>query len=146
MAYVIDANIYLRTEQEGHPQQAEAQQAVATLLQRQEKIYLIPQNLYEFWNVCTRPIANNGLGLTHDSALEYTQKLLKQFVFLPDDQRVFEEWLRIVVSCKVSGVQVHDARIAAAMRVHGITHILTFNTNDFKRFERITAVHPSELE
>jgi hypothetical protein len=45
----------------------------------------------------------------------------------------------------VSGVQVHDARIAAAMRVHGVTHLLTLNTGDFTRYPGITAVHPATL-
>ncbi len=43
------------------------------------------------------------------------------------------------------GVNVHDARLVAAMLVHGLTHILTFNTPDFRRFSQITVVHPSEI-
>ena len=42
------------------------------------------------------------------------------------------------------GVNVHDTKLAAAMLVHSVTHLLTFNTADFKRFPEITAVHPSE--
>ena len=45
----------------------------------------------------------------------------------------------------VSGRQVHDARIAAAMNIQGITHLLTFNKDDFKRFTGIVAVSPSKL-
>ncbi len=29
---------------------------------------------------------------------------------------------------------VHDARLTAAMLVHGLTHILTFNISDFARY------------
>jgi predicted nucleic acid-binding protein len=45
----------------------------------------------------------------------------------------------------VSGVQVYDARLAAAMIVHNVTHILTFNTSDFARYapEGIVAVDPT---
>ena len=47
---------------------------------------------------------------------------------------------------RVSGVQVHDARLVAAMVSHGVRHILTFNTADFNRYapEGIIAVDPSE--
>jgi predicted nucleic acid-binding protein len=45
----------------------------------------------------------------------------------------------------VMGVQVHDARLAAAMRVHRVSHILTLNVTDFERFSGLTAVHPSSL-
>lgn len=34
----------------------------------------------------------------------------------------------------VLGVQVHDARLAAAMYVHRVNHILTLNVSDFSRF------------
>jgi predicted nucleic acid-binding protein len=43
------------------------------------------------------------------------------------------------------GVQVHDARLAAAMRVPGIQRILTFNERDFARYPDIQAVHPQAL-
>jgi len=32
------------------------------------------------------------------------------------------------------------------MLAHGLTHILTFNTADFARFDGITAVHPAAVE
>ncbi len=43
----------------------------------------------------------------------------------------------------VCGVQVHDARLAAAMYAHGISEILTFNGFDFTRFAGITAIDPT---
>ena len=32
-----------------------------------------------------------------------------------------------------------------AMLVHGLTHLLTFNVDDFRRFEGITVVHPQDV-
>ena len=61
---------------------------------------------------------------------------------LPDSELVYREWRRLVVREGVSGVQVHDARLAAAMYVHGVSHILTLNVADFNRFNRLTAMHP----
>ncbi len=45
------------------------------------------------------------------------------------------------------GVQVHDARLIAAMKVASVTHILTFNTIDFSRYgpEGIIAIHPASI-
>ena len=34
----------------------------------------------------------------------------------------------------VVGSKVHDARLVAAMNVHGVRRILTFNTDDFTRY------------
>ena len=35
--------------------------------------------------------------------------------------------------------------LAAAMRVHGVTHLLTLNSSDFARYPGIAAVHPATL-
>ncbi|HJT69510.1 MAG TPA: hypothetical protein VJ731_04885 [Terriglobales bacterium] len=43
------------------------------------------------------------------------------------------------------GVQVHDARLVAAMRVHGVKRILTFNDKDFARYTDIAALHPGTV-
>lgn len=45
----------------------------------------------------------------------------------------------------VSGVQVHDARIAACLRVHRVTRLLTFNTKDFARYSGFVAVDPAQI-
>lgn len=50
-----------------------------------------------------------------------------------------------MVERRVSGVQVHDARLAAVMKTHGIARIVTFNVSDFDRFPDIEAVHPDEI-
>ena len=43
----------------------------------------------------------------------------------------------------VSGKKTHDARLVAAMTVHRIDHILTFNTDDFARYTGIQVLHPN---
>ena len=52
-----------------------------------------------------------------------------------------------VVEYGVSGVQVHDARLVAAMIFHNVKHILTFNGQDFRRYadEEIVAVNPTAV-
>lgn len=46
---------------------------------------------------------------------------------LPDNAAVYARWRNIILQYGVSGVQVHDARLAASMYVHGVTHILTLD-------------------
>jgi predicted nucleic acid-binding protein len=48
----------------------------------------------------------------------------------------------LLITHGVSGVQVHDARLVAAMHVYGVKHILTFNGKDFARYTDVEAVHP----
>jgi predicted nucleic acid-binding protein len=43
------------------------------------------------------------------------------------------------------GVQVHDARLVAAMKAHGVTRILTINVTDFSRYPNIRAFAPTDI-
>jgi predicted nucleic acid-binding protein len=51
-----------------------------------------------------------------------------------------------VLEHRVSGIQVHDARIVAAMTVHQVNSILTFDLDDFARYSDITVVHPAKVK
>ncbi len=114
--------------------------SVKTFLYNGDRICLIPQNLIEFWNVATRPIANNGFGWTPAKTDVEISRLESLLTALPDSQAIYREWRKIVLDNSVLGKQVHDARIVAAMNVHQITKLLTFNTKDFKRFQNITLI------
>ena len=57
MSYLLDTNILLRLVQKNSPVYADTRKAVQTLHARQEKLYIVPQNLVEFWAVATRPLA-----------------------------------------------------------------------------------------
>ena len=69
------------------------------------------------------------------------------FPLLPESPAVYAQWRRLVVEFGVSGVKAHDARLVAAMKVNNVTHILSFNADDFIRYERagIVAVDPASL-
>ncbi|MDQ1470869.1 MAG: hypothetical protein QOJ99_2349 [Bryobacterales bacterium] len=46
---------------------------------------------------------------------------------------------------RVSGAQVHDARLAAMMKTNGIRKIVTFNVQDFTRFTDIEPTRPDQI-
>jgi hypothetical protein len=58
---------------------------------------------------------------------------------------VFTHWRQLVSAYRVIGRRVHDARLVAAMLTHGVTHLLTFNRDDFRQFAMITVVTPTDL-
>ena len=135
--YLVDSNILLRSSRRNDPQYAFVFRAVAALRRSGAGLYFTHQNIAEFWNVATRPVASNGFGLSHKE---------KEMVLLPDGPRVYALWRDLVATRFVSGKQVHDARLAAAMIVHGVTNLLTLNVADFKRYPEITAVHPRQIQ
>jgi predicted nucleic acid-binding protein len=49
-----------------------------------------------------------------------------------------------VIQYRVSGKPAHDARLVAAMQVHGLTSILTFDRTGFSRYAGIKVVHPAD--
>lgn len=146
MSFVVDSNILLRMAQDTHPMHVEATQATTTLLRQGEIVHVVPQNLYEFWVVATREIQYNGLGLSVSDAQNELARLKNLFSFLPDSPAIYPEWERLVTQHAVIGRDSHDTRIVAAMNVHHITHLLTFNGDDFKRFPGITIVSPADVK
>jgi predicted nucleic acid-binding protein len=104
----------------------------------------VPQNLYEFWSVTTRPVAQNGLGFSSGQAAAALTRLKQLFTLLEDTPAILPEWERLVVAHAVLGKNAHDARIAATMLIHGVTHLLTFNDADFRRFP-ITVLTPAAV-
>ena len=99
----------------------------------------------EFWNVATRPRERNGIGLTPELAGAELAQIEGFFTVLGESAEVYNEWKRLVTLRAISGVQAHDARLVAAMKVYGISKILTFNTDDFTRYSEIEVVHPDSV-
>ena len=147
MAHLTDSNLLLRSMQPGTPMFAQANHAVTPLLAQGEEMHLVPQCLIEFWGVATRPVPVGGLDLPPAIVQQEVARLKQLFSLLPDTSGIFPVWEQIVASFGVRGKQVHDARIVAAMQVHGISHILTFNTKDFLRYQTlgIAVVHPASI-
>jgi predicted nucleic acid-binding protein len=145
MQVLLDSNILLRWVEPDQPDQIMVARALGGLQSAHADLCYTSQNLGEFWNALTRPANRNGYGLTPAQADRRAFAIESRITLLPDTPDIHFEWRRLLVTHNVSGVQVHDARLAAAMHVHGVKRILTFNTRDFVRFTDIEAVHPADL-
>lgn len=145
MKYLLDTNILLRLIEPNHEQHSATVDALLKLKNQNCSFFILIQNVSEFWNVCTRPIENNGLGLSIARTNAHVKRFEMLFVVLFETEDVYLNWRDIVVKHTVSGVKVHDAKIVAAMDAHGIDRLLTFNTTDFKRYEHIETIAPNEI-
>jgi predicted nucleic acid-binding protein len=123
-----------------------ARRALIALYRDGHDLFLTTQNVAEFWNVCTRPVDVNGLGLSIEGADRYTAKLERLFGILPDSIQAFGLWRKLVVDQEVRGVKVHDARLVASMGTSDIQLIVTFNVADFTRFPGIEVAHPEDVK
>jgi predicted nucleic acid-binding protein len=145
MSVLLDTNVLTRAAQPGHPMHAAAVGAVAALRRQGEVLCLVPQNLYEFWVVCTRPVAQNGFGLTPAEAHAELTRLKALFVLLEETPAVYPQWEQLVALHQISGKNAHDAHLVAALMAHGLGRLLTFNVSDFARYPGITILGPGHV-
>ena len=143
MRIFFDTNILVRLMNPVDPNHATAFRVANHYLRNGDDLVLAPQNVYEFWVVATRPAVANGLGMTVTEAATELVNLRQQFTILDDIPPILHEWERLVTTHGVIGKPAYDARLVAAMPVHGLTHILTFNIGDFQRFPGITVLDPA---
>ncbi len=145
MRTLVDTNILTRLSPSALPMNQAAVAALAELRQQGDELIIMPQNLYEFWVVCTRPPAQNGFGL---SAVEAQTELIRVKGFctlLEETPAVLGHWEQLVVRHQVLGKNGHDAHIVAALLAHGLDRLLTFNAADFQRFPGITVLTPQQV-
>lgn len=144
MTILVDTNVLLRMSQPEHPQFAISRDSLRVLRFRSERLILVPQVIYEFWVASTRPLDVNGLGLAASQALAKVEDNLAMYPLYHDDRDVFGAWRELVIKYGIQGKQAHDARLVAAMVRHGVTHLLTFNGQDFARFSEIAVIAPAD--
>jgi predicted nucleic acid-binding protein len=145
MLILVDANILLYLADPASPFYPDSARATNELRLRGDAPCIVPQSLYEFWVVATRPLAQRGLGLTPIQAQAELAIIKRFFPLIADTPAIYPEWERLVTQHSVSGKNGHDTRYSAAMNIHGITHLLTDNKGDFKQFTNITALSTSDV-
>jgi predicted nucleic acid-binding protein len=85
------------------------------------------------------------MGLTPELAAAELAQIEGFFTVVGESTDVYKSWKDLVKSLGVSGVEAHDARLVAAMRVYGISRILTFDTKDFARYPGIEVLNPARV-
>ena len=147
--YLLDAGILVRLSDPSDPRQAAAINALRTITESGDELFITPQTLHEWLAVATRPPADRGLGWTPARAVRQVRLYRAGFALLLETGAGLDEWERLIESYKVNGKPTHDARFVAAMKVYGLTHFLTFNPKHFRRYEAgesMTVVDPASIQ
>ncbi len=139
---LLDTNILLRLAKATDPAFPVVDAALTNLVTQGHTPCIVPQNVYEFWVAATRPVTNNGLGLSVAECQVEVARHRRLYRFLPDQPGLFAEWESLVGTFHCSGKVAHDARLVAAMRAHGLSRLLTINVVDFARYPGITVIDP----
>src|SRR5260370_11642098 len=117
---LVDTNILLRVARRFDPQHKAVDAALARLAEQGTMLHFTHQNIAELWNVMTRPVTSNGLGLSAAETDREVRAIEAGMIFLADSALVYQEWRRIGAKHKLLGNRVHHARLAAGMYVHGL--------------------------
>ncbi len=147
MIYLVDTNVLLRSVDFDSNLHSLTHNALAAARDRGIELVITSQNCIELWNVLTRPASRNGRGFSISEAEDVLQSINGLFQLLPDSPAVYPTWRRLVNQFGVSGVQVHDARLAAFMVVNAVPFVLTLNGKDFSRYRPagITPISPDQV-
>jgi hypothetical protein len=68
---------------------------------RGDSVCIFPQNIVELWNVSTRPVHLDGLGLSLSETERNFTRCEAFFALLPETPAIFQEWRRLVVLWKL---------------------------------------------
>mgnify|MGYP001273122645 CR=1 FL=1 len=148
MAYLLDTGILLRLIDTQDVQHSLVVDALARLGDQADPLLIATQNVAEFCNVLTRPVAANGKGLLPNDAIQFLHRDIEPICeILPENDRVYDELKRLIGKHGVVGKQVHDARLVAIMLTWQIENLLTLNDRHFRRYEPegIIVVSPETL-
>jgi predicted nucleic acid-binding protein len=150
---LVDTNLLCRLCNPMKPSPSEtiaARRSLQRLRHQGHQLAIVPQNLYEFWAVATRakgtpPAGANGLGMSVERADLWLNYFLRTFHLLVDTEQSLVNWRMLVRTHRVTSFKSHDVRLVAAMQVHKVTHLLTFNSQDFNRFPNLGLLDPHTL-
>ena len=143
--YLFDTNILLRLSDRISANYALARDATYILIEQGHKCCLTSQIIIEFWVVATRPTEVNGLGWTPERTKNQINQFLTRFTVLEETPEIFNLWFQLVTDYNIKGKRTHDIRLLAVMKAHNITHLLTFNPDDFLPLPNIIIVQPQDF-
>ena len=84
---LVDTSVLVRTLQPHHPFYVPADRALRLLPAQGRELHIVAQNLIELWTVATRPLGENGLGMTPTAASVELERIKRIFDLSAGDPR-----------------------------------------------------------
>ena len=138
----LDTNLLVYAHREDSPWHDSAIRCVAELAEGRAAWAIPWPCVHEFLGVVTHPRIYRPatpLELALDQVAAWIE--VPTLVLLGETDGYWDELRRLVAAGRVVGPQVHDARIAALCRHHGIDELWTAD-RDFSRFPDVTCRNP----
>ena len=138
----VDTNILVYAHREDSPFNKAASRAVADLAEGLTNWAIPWPCLHEFLAIVTHPRVYAPPS-SLEQALAQAEAWLESptLVLLTETPRHWLTLRELLVAAHIAGPQVHDARVAALCRQHGVRELWSAD-RDFGRFAGVTVVNP----
>lgn len=134
---MVDTNVVVYSTVASSPWHQESRQLLDTLLRSGVELCITPQIVREYLVVLTRGDVFEEYFAPED-AMKELESILPSFTLVEEKQETLKHLCHLIQRYGVRGKAIHDANIVAAMLTHGVTHLVTYNSQDFHRFREIT--------
>jgi predicted nucleic acid-binding protein len=129
----IDTNILVYATDDESPFHAKSLGIIKQLMTDGIDFAISPQIVREYLVVLTRGLPPEDPA--RSAALHNVGKFIEAFTLLAENSESVARLQSIIENCAVGGKQIHDANIVAVMQVHGVKRLLTYNLDDFKKYD-----------
>jgi toxin-antitoxin system PIN domain toxin len=138
----VDTNILVYAHRSDSPHHGSAAARVRSLAEGRATWAIPWPCLHEFLAVTTHPrIHKPPTPLPVALAQVETWQKSPTLVLLAESDRHWPELRALIEAGRITGPRVHDARIAAICRQHGVSELWT-SDRDFSRFPDLRTVNP----
>jgi len=137
----VDTNVLVYVTRPSAAEHVTAQTALRRLEDQGSALWASPQIFREYLAVVTRP-QETAPALPMITAIADVRRFRMVFDVAGEGSGVLNRLLDLLVNHRGAGRQIHDANVVATMLEHDIHRLLTFNTTDFRRFNRLIDLVP----
>ena len=140
---LIDANVLVYAFNFDVPQYSPSRALLEAALRPDVRLYVTSQILCEFYSVITTPKRVDNVWSSGEAV-----QVIEHLLALPGLQvlatpaQAVTGLLSLLQRHPVTGSNIFDLQIIAAMQANNIQRIYTFNARDFKVFPELTVVTP----
>lgn len=139
---IVDTNVLIYALDTAAPQHAAARALLDAAREDTATLFVTSQILCEFYSVMTNP-RRVARPRTAAEAMTVLSDMLTFLHVLPVPAGTIDRLLDLLRRRPVTGSDVFDLHIVAAMQANGIGRIYTFNVADFEAFPELSVVPPA---
>ena len=137
---LIDTNILLEASDEGRDGHLKALRFFEEAPTMGVDLFLATQCLREYLVVATRPVANNGLGMKIEHAIENIARFRSRTSLIAESTQASECFLAWAAKFRTHGKKLHDLQLLATALRGGMHALITLNPNDFPKIRELAVM------